>query len=68
MSVEIQARGMKRATKKNAAGNGGLAARRKASQRQSLEELKKEVAAMSPLMARIFEISASLDFHGEVLA
>lgn len=36
------------------------AARRKAATKESLEELKKRVAAKSPLMAKIFEISDSV--------
>ena len=50
---------MKKASK-TSARNGRPAARGKSSRKESLEELRKRVAAKSPLMAKIFELSDSV--------
>lgn len=50
---------MKKAVK-NAARNGRPGARRKRSTKEGLEELKRRVAAMDPLLARLFELAGQV--------
>ena len=50
---------MKKASK-SSPRNGRPSARRKSAGKENLAELKRQVAAMDPLMAKIFEISDSV--------